>query len=329
VRTGMSLPKSERSLGVRKEQIKIALAISWLVLSVALAVWWLIFGLRQVARVGELSNLNLSELQRQHQMIVGEGGFLILLLLLGGLTMIYFVWAEMRRLRQMREFFAALTHDIKTSLASLRVLGDSLEDSLANKPEYRLTMRMQREITRLELQLENSLYHSTNELAGDLIEEKIDFIKMIENLKRDWPETEIRFEKKPPEVYIKSDSRATYSLFRNLIQNAIIHGGASRVDIVQAQISPSEVHFLISDNGTGFSGDITKLGHAYHRPSETSGSGLGLYLVVRLAERMGGQVRFLQSDIVANADNGEKKGLSVEVILPVFENKNEVLRSIS
>ena len=48
-----------------------------------------------------------------------------------------------------------------------------------------------------------------------------------------------------------------------------------------------EIHF--SDDGRGFEGDASKLGRLFQRGSSSRSTGVGLYLVRVLMERMGGR----------------------------------------
>ena len=46
------------------------------------------------------------------------------------------------------------------------------------------------------------------------------------------------------------------------------------------------------DNGAGIVGDSLRLGELFARGERSSGAGVGLYLVRRLMQRMGGRARF-------------------------------------
>ena len=48
----------------------------------------------------------------------------------------------------------------------------------------------------------------------------------------------------------------------------------------------------VSNNGSLFKGDESKLGELYYRHNPSSGSGLGLHIVSSLVKSMGGDIRF-------------------------------------
>jgi signal transduction histidine kinase len=277
---------------------KVAAAILWLVFSVALAIWWMIFSLSQVNRLSALP----AEMARQHRMLISEGLTLVILLLTGGLTLLYYIGTEIRRAKRIREFFAAFSHDMKTSLASLRLQAESLEEDLKNSGEYRLAKRLVKDTVRLELQLENSLLLAAPERENRLLIESVHLTSMLEMMGHQWPDLEVSIE---GDGYVNVDRRALESIFKNLFQNAVVHGRASKMT-VDIQSEGPWVTTRLTDDGRGFKGDFRRLGQMFERHSTSSGSGLGLYLAQSLAKRMRGDLRFVDG----------VSGFTVDVLLP-------------
>jgi two-component system sensor histidine kinase QseC len=97
-------------------------------------------------------------------------------------------------------------------------------------------------------------------------------------------------------------------LLRNLVDNAVRYtppGGTVRVAI-RAASHGAQVEIL--DNGPGVpAGELARLGERFHRlaPPGESGSGLGLSIVLRIAELHGARVRF--------APGLDGRGLAVSV----------------
>src|SRR5258707_1129328 len=104
---------------------RIILISTWILLTISMASWWLIYGLRQIEKNAGLAG---GEVVRGERMLYSEGGFLILLLLGGGLSLLYYSVREFRRNKEVKEFFATLTHELKTPLASLRLQVESLQE---------------------------------------------------------------------------------------------------------------------------------------------------------------------------------------------------------
>ncbi len=88
---------------------------------------------------------------------------------------------------------------------------------------------------------------------------------------------------------VLGDRRALESIVRNLAQNAGRHGQATKLNIeIDSRSGFVDVRFR--DNGIGFKGDRRRLGIIFDRQTGTSGSGIGLYLVSKLVQRMQGEV---------------------------------------
>src|SRR5216110_1914303 len=142
----------------KRNWIVIVLVGLWVVFTVTLAGWWLIFGLRQLDLLNRLNLEGAVQLHRHYQMLLWEGGVLIASLIGGGLALFYYAQREQKRHAQVEEFFAAFTHDAKTSLASLRLQTEALREDLANTGPSALLDRLLSDTLRLQLQLENSLF---------------------------------------------------------------------------------------------------------------------------------------------------------------------------
>jgi signal transduction histidine kinase len=306
---------------------KTAAAVVWLLFSVALAIWWLIFGLGQIDRISQIAgnvpeNL-VADIARRHRMLLSEGATLVLLLIGGGVALLYHVNREARRNQVMREFFAAFTHDLKTSLASLRLQAESLQEDL-NAPNNnqnslqntiqnngagseKLIRRLVKDTIRLELQLENSLLLASPKDNSRLLFEGLELSETVQSIAHQWPDLQIIVEGRAKVV---GDQRAIESIFKNLLQNAVIHGRATQVKISIQKLDESAV-VCIGDNGRGFQGDRSRLGKIFERHSSSSGSGLGLHLAMSLAKRMRGHLQ-----LPVQAETG--KGFVVEVHLPLF-----------
>ncbi|AGK61737.1 hypothetical protein Asulf_01766 [Archaeoglobus sulfaticallidus PM70-1] len=83
---------------------------------------------------------------------------------------------------------------------------------------------------------------------------------------------------------------AIYSVFDNLIRNAIQHGKTDRVDITCRKLN-GFCEVRVADYGTGIPDEIKNMifeeGFKY---GEKAGTGLGMYIVKKLMERYGGSV---------------------------------------
>ena len=155
---------------------------SWLTFSVALAAWWVIFAYRFISSVMIEGIKTAEDLPGMQRMLVYEGISLILCLLAGGGALAYYVLREHRRNLQIRQFFAAFTHDLKTPIASLRLQAESIAEDFAGAGEAVLAKRLLGDTLRLELQLDNSLFLSNLENLARLHAEDVQLSRMMERI---------------------------------------------------------------------------------------------------------------------------------------------------
>lgn len=257
----------------------------WAVLCLSLASWWLLFSLRQLELLKDTGVG--ARWVVQHRMLIQEGIFLLVLLLLGAAALFYYILQEKKRSQQVREFFAVFTHEVKTSLASLRLQVESLEEDLRDQPHHKLTQRIVKDTVRLELQLENSLFFS-NLKNPQLFLEEVRLEELFETFKYQWPEMTFHIQ---GAATVKADRRALEILFKNLIHNAFKHGKAKNI-FMKIRPEGELVEVSLKDDGVGFTGEPRQRGKIFYRHQSQSGSGLGLYLVERIAQILGGQVSY-------------------------------------
>jgi len=263
-------------------------AIVWVLLTVALASWWMIFGLEQAQELKLLAGPEAARIQHVQRMLVWEGIAFIGLLLGGGIALVVSVRREQARQRAVEAFFMAFTHDLKTALASLQLQAESLSEDLPEAAASPNMARLLKDAVRLGVQLENSLYFAQPE--GHLLVEPVSIAKFIAKTAGDWPELNVRVE---GDETVLADARALESVWRNLLQNAVIHGGATEMTVRIERRSDDRVTITAIDDGRGASPQVVRaLGLPFKRPTASSGTGVGLFVSRQLARRMNGDLRF-------------------------------------
>ncbi len=265
-------------------------AVAWLVFTVSLAAWWLSVGLT---------------LTNRHRMFLWEGATFIVVLVCGGVALLVAIHREDRRRQALEMFFMSFTHDLKTSLASVQLQAEGLREDQTD-PSTRLPLeRLLQDTVRLQIQLENSLFVAQPD--GRLLKERLDVARAVDRQRDDWPTLSIEVS---GNATVLADARALDTVLRNVLQNAVLHGSATRVSVRIVPASQGVVQVAIEDNGVGLSvKDLSQLGEPFARPSATSGTGVGLHVSRRLVTRMGGAMHFA----VAGAD---PSGLHVTIELP-------------
>ncbi|RMG39337.1 MAG: sensor histidine kinase [Candidatus Dadabacteria bacterium] len=283
-------------------KLKYLLVLAWITFTVALTSWWYIFSQRQLKRLAKLSSVLGPEIIRNHRMLLMEGIVLILCLVGGGVALLYYIYREKKQSEKLRQFFATFSHELKTPLASLKLQAESLKADLPENASPALINRLIDDTARLTLQLENSLLLSSLD-DTNFYPEALDLKELIENVSRNFPEisADVMVNSK-----VLADHRALNAVFANLIRNALIHGGASKIEIKEIDSKSGKVELEVKDNGRGFKGDAKKLGRAFFRHNSSSGNGLGLYLCRKLVAKSGGKLS------ITNPDNG----FTVKIVLP-------------
>lgn len=278
------------------------LTLLWVVMLLGLGSWWLylVFKLHNT-----LTALNLPELGSERRflnMLKWEGSFFfIFLVLLGGSLFIMYL-RDMRKTKAMQAFFASLSHELKTPLASMRlqaeVIKDLIEDETHSHEQLsQLTKRLIEDTHKLESELEKSLQLSRIEqdammtLAPVSLER---FLKRQEQKLQSPLKVELKIAKDANEVL--ADELSLNMIFRNLFENTHRHNpGAQKVSIT-AERSGGFVHVLYDDFGQKFRGDRNNLGNLFYKFNSSKGSGIGLYLIKHLMRKMDGHFEILNDD---------------------------------
>lgn len=283
------------------ERWKQALSLFWFLFTISLVIWWWVFALQQLDLLtGVLNQHKFESLQR---MLFWEGAVLVSAVFLGGLTLLVLTNRELARNRRLRSFFSNFTHDLKTSITRLRLRTEVLAEKMEGAEFEKLMM----EVNRLDLQLENSLWIARGQ-EDRLLPQNVKLSQVIGALRVEWPELEIKLLQ---DATVSADLQALKSILRNLLQNSSLHGAATCVDVA-VKIEKRSVSIVVSDNGSGYTGDRSQLGLNLLKSRSEKGNGLGLYLTKDLLNRMNGKIHFPETD----------KGFSVQLLLPAAEAQN-------
>lgn len=254
------------------------IAVCWLAATVSLASWWMAIGL-------SLSSPDM------HRMFVWEGAAFICLLVAGGLTIVLAIRREHLRRQALETFFMSFTHDLKTSLARLQLEADGLREDWPEAAASTALDRLLHDIVRLQIQLENSLFVAQPD--GRLLSERIDVRTAVARLALDWPDLVVEVR---GDAELVADARGFDAVMRNLLQNAVVHGGAQHVTILVERQDRGTVRLTVTDDGRGVPAEVlTTLGQPFARAGDTGGTGIGLFVCARLVSRMQGALQFLTS----------------------------------
>ncbi|HSR87358.1 MAG TPA: HAMP domain-containing sensor histidine kinase, partial [Pontiella sp.] len=231
---------------------------------------------------------------RQIAAYIWTAVLVILMMLVVGVLAFYAVGRQIRLNRMKNDFIATVSHELKTPLASMRVLVDTLLEGRvrdeAHAEEYlRLVSRENERLTRM---IENFLSFSRmerNRNAFDLmpaspaaiVEDAIDSV--CTKYKACGCRLETEVEENLADIPVDHDAIVTVLI--NLLDNACKYAADDKRVLLSVFTGQDEVCFAVSDHGVGLSSrQIKKIFDSFYRVDNslartTEGCGLGLSIV--------------------------------------------------
>ncbi len=224
-----------------------------------------------------------------------EGAF-FLVVLLGAIAVVQRTLREERALRRRQDnFMAAVSHELKTPLASLRLSADTL--AMRNPdPERRaaLVSRIQDDLGRLQRMIANILDASRLSVeapqprARERLVLRDEVNTVLEELRAHAAHLGTRIAVNVPDtIAIHADAECARMVLRNVVDNAIKATAAGGDVSVTAEQKDGRVRCIVRDTGAGFPPqEADRLFEKFYRVEQDnrgrgSGTGLGLYLAFR------------------------------------------------
>ncbi len=201
-----------------------------------------------------------------------------------------------------RRLVAAASHDLRTPLASLRLLVESIDDGVATGETRERYLREIRTHVAVLSDLIDDLFELSRLEAGDIawtmrqveLRELID--EAVSAMRAQAAERGVRVaaELPPERLVAQANAEKVQRVLFNLIQNAIRHTPADGSVTVRARPSGGEVEIEIDDEGEGIpTGSGERVFEPFYRadPSRADGgAGLGLAISKAIVEAHGGRI---------------------------------------
>jgi signal transduction histidine kinase len=231
-------------------------------------------------------------------MLIGESSVFLILLLAVSALLAWFYMRESRRARGMQAFFAAVTHELRTPLTSIRLQAEAIAEG---DQRATLARRLLEDSNRLESQIDKTLELARIEGGGPLAEQAVPLGGWLERTLNtivagygERVHLTVRVHEPLPDIL--ADAAAVQMILRNLVENSVRHAHLESVQLsVSACVAAGKVLVEYTDNGAGTAVPARELGRLFERGAGSGGSGVGLYLVRALMNRMGGRAEFFSA----------------------------------
>lgn len=283
----------------------LVLGISLSALTVALNVGWILLSLREVA-------------------VLVLGIIFFALIITGLILNTVFLVREIKRSERHDAFLNAVTHELKTPIASIRLYLQTLksrEVTEEKRAEFydimladsdRLLRTVETVLQAGQMQERKREFNVTDIDINSVVADAAQTVRSGYNL----DEGEIKLVRSEKTLLVSADADELKTAFVNLLDNSVKYSGHERK--ISVRIRPSslnhKVAIVVRDNGVGIPlSDLKRVFKRFHRvansSSEAKGTGLGLFIVKNIIERHGGKI---------TADSrGPGEGATFSVHLPL------------
>jgi two-component system sensor histidine kinase SenX3 len=257
-------------------------------------------------------------------------GIIFFLLIITGLVLnTTFLIREIRRNEQHDAFINAVTHELKTPLASIRLYLETLKkrDLEENKRQEfydvmladsdRLLQTVEQVLRAGQSGQRRRKLNLRKVDVGELVTECVNLTRVRHNLAADavtFTESS-NGERRGERPQVKADAEELRVAISNLLDNAVKYSGKGvQVSVEVAALDAKKVAVRIEDKGIGIpSAQLKRIFKRFYRVpgrvmARFKGTGLGLFIVSSVVERHGGKV-FAESE-------GQGKGSRFTIELP-------------
>jgi two-component system sensor histidine kinase SenX3 len=235
-------------------------------------------------------------------------GVLFFILIISGVVLnTIFLVREIRRNEQHDAFINAVTHELKTPVASIRLYLQTLQSreiDAAKRQEFYNVMLADSD--RLQNTIEQVLQAgATGRSSRHLNESRIDLSELVRDCltvagrRHHLPEDALHYAESLPageRPTVMGDPDELKAAVSNLVDNAIKYSGSKISVLVEiAKLDPKRIAVRVTDEGVGISDtELKRIFKRFYRipgavAMRVKGTGLGLFIVRSVAEKHGGR----------------------------------------
>ncbi len=243
---------------------------------------------------------------KSRRMVVGEGLFITACLIFGLWVINRSANREVTLARQRRNFLLSITHELKSPIASVRLVLDTIfKHELSREQTEKLCKSGLKDATRLQTLVEDLLLAARLEDNWRPLPEPVDLPAIARDvasrLRVRFPQAHISLNFPDNFSYVQADKLGMTAILQNLMENAIKYSPEGAMVEVSAEQKSGKLLLRVADQGRGIPDHekqavfekFYRLGNEETR--EATGTGLGLYIVNQVAKAHGGSIRILDN----------------------------------
>ena len=203
-----------------------------------------------------------------------------------------------------RQLTQNIAHELKTPVASILGYTETLMDNpdIDMNTRQQFIQRTHHQAERLTSLLSDIATLNRMDYAPDMIQkERVDVARLFSDIVQEEYQNLTQHNMTlrnclPGEVIVEGNPSLIYSIFRNLLDNAINYAGQGTTVEVSATEQPNDWQFTFSDNGGGIGEEhLTRLFERFYRVDKSrsrkmGGTGLGLAVVKNAVVHHGGTI---------------------------------------
>lgn len=242
----------------------------------------------------EKANLD-QKLRSRIWMVLGEGSVFFILLAIGVWQTLQSFKKEVSLARQQKNFLLAVTHELKSPIASVKLYLQTLQKrELEREKQNEIVAKAIADTDRLGSLVENLLLATKIDRSDYMLHfEELNLSNLVEQIIATHPENKRLKTEIQQGIKIQADKLAFTSIVVNLLENALKY--SEQIVVVKLQ-HDKNILLSVIDSGAGIvDEEKQKVFEKFYRignedTRKSKGTGLGLYIVKNLVERHNGTI---------------------------------------
>lgn len=257
--------------------------------------------LSQLHETGEYKQIE-REWHKGHRMVIAEGLFFTACLIFGLWVINRSANREVTLARQRRNFMLSITHELKSPIASVRLVLETLSKrELQREQLEKLCKSGLKDANRLQQLVEDLLLAARLEGNWRPLPEPVDLPAVARDVKAGlhvrFPAANIQLEFPENLGPLQADKSGVVAIVQNLLENAVKYSPEGSPIVLSAAQKDGKFRLSVADLGCGIPDaekqavfeKFYRLGNEETR--QTTGTGLGLYIVNQVVKAHGGAIR--------------------------------------